>query len=123
MFSNGDNVKLTNTTHINITLPPTLQDIQEELSLEPNDSSIAAEFSTHVPTAGELSSSVTIPYQARDHNNSSTVELQVGGERGCGFGVRQGVWFRVGWALHRAFWRELSSSVTILKIGVAWGWG
>ena len=70
------NVKLTNTTHI--TLPPNLHTIREELSLEPNESSIAAEFSTHVPTAGELSSSVTIPLQARDHNDSSTVDLQVG---------------------------------------------
>ena len=84
-------MRLTNATNITITLPPTLHKIQEELSLEPEpDSSIAVEFSTHIPSAGELSSSVTIPYQARDHNDSSTVDLQVSIDRSMG--VETGAW-------------------------------
>lgn len=83
----ASNVLLTNTTQLalNITLPPRLSRIHEEISLEFNESSIASEFTTHVPTAGELSSTVTIPHQARDHNDSSTVDLEVGVPRkGCG---------------------------------------
>ena len=78
------NVLLTNANHLalgglNISLPPRLSQIHEEMAMEPNESSVAAEFTTHVPTAGELSSTVTIPCQARDHNDSSTVELEVRG--------------------------------------------
>ena len=40
--------------------------------LSPIDSSIMAEHSTHVPSAGELASSVIIPHQARDTHSSLT---------------------------------------------------
>ena len=52
-----------------------LQIIPEDFS---EHTSNAAEFSTHVPTAGELSSTVTIPQQARDVQDNHHMDMKVG---------------------------------------------
>ena len=67
---------LTHNSHTNGTHSPNLDIIHEDYSLD--HKSTAAEFTTHLASAGELSSSVTIPHQARDNlQDNSTVDLQV----------------------------------------------
>ena len=57
---------------------PTLKIIQEDVFIEPsNESSNTAELSTIVASTGEVSSSASFPFQAREHNNDSTIVLEV----------------------------------------------
>jgi len=78
---NSHGVLLTHTTQTLLN-PMGYQNATNHLQIIPEDfsnehTSVTAEFSTHVATAGELSSSVTIPQQARDTRDYHHVDLKV----------------------------------------------